>query len=138
LNTKKFPARLDTLHQMLQWIHKQIKSVGFEVSDLRKIELASEEALVNVIKHGYKNESAGFIELSVVIHDNDKMILTIRDKGLLFNPLKQEAKVDLESPLEQRLEGGLGILMMRQYMDQINYKRDGEYNLLTMIKKISY
>lgn len=123
---------------MLQWILTQIQSVGFDVSDLRKIELASEEALVNSIKHGYKDNPNGIVELTLNVYKNEKIELIIKDKGVSFNPLIHETKFDLQSTLEQRKEGGLGIFMMRQYMDQIMYNREGQFNFLTMIKKITY
>jgi anti-sigma regulatory factor (Ser/Thr protein kinase) len=43
--------------------------------------------------------------------------------------------VDITAPLEQRAIGGLGIHMMRKLMEEVEYRREGERNIVTMIKK---
>lgn len=134
MNTKKFPARLDVLHQILRWIQNTVEILGFEKSDLRKIELASEEALVNIIQHAYKGKQAGFIEVTVKKQNGFELIL--KDQGPYFNPLLEKVEVSLDVPLEKRLEGGLGIFMMKKYMDHIHYQREGSTNILTLIKNL--
>ena len=98
---------------MLHWIRGELIRTGFDESTIRKLELASEEALVNVIRHAYK-EQQGSIEID--IHSNPKNSLRLSlGWRIPFNPLSLETKVDPLAPLEERTEGGLGILFMRQY-----------------------
>lgn len=134
MNTKKFPAKLDVLHQILKWIREVVEVLGFEKSDLRKIELASEEALVNIMQHAYKGQGTGFVE--VTIKQGDKFELILKDQGPYFNPLLEKSEINLEIPLEKRLEGGLGIFMMKKYMDHISYQRDGSTNILRLVKNL--
>lgn len=58
--------------------------------------------------------------------------------GAPFNPLMIETEIDPLAPLEERAIGGLGILFMRQYMDDIRYERRKRTNILTLIKKIPH
>lgn len=131
-----FPAQINKLHEMLIWIRDKLDSNVFPRNDLRKIELASEEALVNIIKHGYQ-ERKGVIKITLMLVNPKEVMIILKDQGPPFDPLKAKIKIDKTAPLEQRKEGGLGIMLIRQYMDLVQYNRNGVYNELTLIKKAS-
>lgn len=120
---------------MLFWIKEQLIQMGFERPTIRKVELASEEALVNIIRHAYKQRS-GHIEIQVTIYPKNRVEIAIRDQGPPFNPLEEERRIDPAIPLEERQEGGLGILLIRKYMDEVLYRREKDLNILTLIKKV--
>ena len=129
-----FQAKLETLDQMMQWIRKHAVEANFSSYEIRQIELSMEEALVNVIKHA-KVSPAETIEIKCSVFPKVMVQYIIKDKGVAFNPLLQEPKIDLDSSLEERNEGGVGILLMLQYMDEVKYSREEPYNILTLIKK---
>ena len=64
-----FPARMDRLSSILGWIHESLRKLGWSTAIIRKLELASEEALVNIICHGYK-EGGGQISLEISSSEN--------------------------------------------------------------------
>lgn len=130
-----FPAKLEQLREMLAWISSGLESVSFDQKALHKIELASEEALVNVIKHAYQERPEN-IEIHLKIFPTHVEVL-IKDKGPAFNPLDVEVKIDSSLSVEERSIGGLGIHLMRECMDEVKYRREGNANLLSLIKKIS-
>ncbi|MBN1915225.1 MAG: anti-sigma regulatory factor [Parachlamydiales bacterium] len=133
-NAKSCSAKLSCLRSMLLWIRKKAKNAGFNDSETKKIELVCEEALVNIIRHAYKSRR-GKIE----IHTRKKreyFDIVIKDQGPFFNPLYQNRSIDYSASLEQRKAGGLGILLMCQYMDKIDYHREDPYNILILHKKI--
>ena len=118
---------------MLRWIREQLSVAGLDESSMHKVEIASEEALVNIIRHAYKNK-AGSIE--IFIQDGEPFIeITILDHGPPFNPLEKDISFDRSAGIDEREIGGLGILFMRQYMDEVRYRRDGDANILSLIKK---
>ena len=120
---------------MLQWVREQLRANGLDEVSIRKVELASEEALVNIIRHAYK-ETAGVVEIN--IQKVKKQIeIEIRDNGPSFNPLKQEIAFNPMASLEEREIGGLGILFIRQYMDEVRYRREGNANILILVKKFT-
>lgn len=120
---------------MIHWIRLHLRSFGLDETHLRQTELASEEALVNIIKHGYQ-EKTGKIEIE--IYTNGKNIeIVIRDHGPPFNPLEREIFFDPLATLEERKIGGLGILFIREYMDEVRYRREKNSNVLTLVKKIT-
>jgi hypothetical protein len=55
--------------------------------------------------------------------------------GKPFNPLKNP-EVNTAIPLEQRPVGGLGIHLMRRFMDELEYRRESGQNVLTMRKHL--
>lgn len=126
-----FEAALVNLYQMLVWVRERV-SKYFSQKDLEKIELATEEAVVNIIKHAYKNKK-GKIEIEIQI--DDTLHLIFKDKGPKFNPLSVRKKVDFTKDIKKRKEGGLGIFFIFQCMDEVNYQRKNNFNLLIMKKK---
>jgi len=60
----------------------------------------------------------------------------VEDDARPFNPLER-APVDTTVPLDQKPLGGLGIHMIRHSMDELEYRRDGGRNILTMRKRIT-
>jgi anti-sigma regulatory factor (Ser/Thr protein kinase) len=129
------PARIDNLAQMIEFVTKAADAAGLEKGLVGKIQLASEEALVNVINYAYAG-GEGDLELQYEIENDPKtLIIQVADSGVPFNPLDKEDP-DINLPAEDRPIGGLGIFMIRQIMDSVDYKRDNNRNLLIMKKTI--
>jgi len=99
------------------------------------IQLVLEEVLVNVISYAFDDQNRHKIELDLSIDDAD-IIIRVADDGKPFNPLDVPAP-DLEKPIEQRAIGGLGIHLVRQYVDSLNYCREGNRNVLTFKKRFA-
>jgi serine/threonine-protein kinase RsbW len=98
------------------------------------VNLALDEIISNVIRYGWKDsgEHQFNIRLSLL---NDEVTVEVEDDATPFNPL--EAPVpDLDQPLDERPVGGLGIHLVRQVMDGLDYQRLEGKNLLVMRKKI--
>lgn len=131
-----FLAHIDTLREMLEWIRQQVQAAGFEGALLHKIELASEEALVNIIEHGI-GKQGGQLELEVRTFPKNRVEIILRDEGPRFNPLERE-KIDLSQSLEEREIGGLGIHLMRQCMDEVQYRYELNTNTLILTKRLTH
>jgi anti-sigma regulatory factor (Ser/Thr protein kinase) len=138
LNTKRtFSAELSQLHPIIEWIRCELVSLRLDKTVLGKIELALEEAVVNVVHHAYKHQK-GTLEIQLVHQKGERSIhITVCDRGPPFNPLEHATTFDPLASLEERDIGGLGIFLMKQYMDDIRYMRQGETNLLTLTKQIA-
>ena len=100
--------------------------VGFSLN------LALEEAVANVMKYAYPEGETHDIVLSVKLIDN-RLIFKLIDTGKPFDPtIVPDADVNLSA--EDRQIGGLGIFLVRQIMDSVEYRRIDGKNILTMIK----
>ena len=98
-----------------------------------KINLAVEEALVNTISHGFKDDARHAIELRIAIED-DAIVLRISDDAVAFNPLEAPLP-DVDAPVNERAVGGLGVFLMRTTMDDVQYIREDGHNKLTLTKR---
>lgn len=98
-----------------------------------QISLALDEALTNVVMYAYPKNVTGeaVVTMNVV---NDDVIIKISDHGVPFNPLNYET--DFNIPLEERHKGGMGIHIIKESMDTVNYDYRDNTNILTLTKKI--
>lgn len=133
---KKFLANLRNLTTMMQWIVARIEEVGFSPSDSKKIQLAMEEALVNVIRYAYPKVEGG-LTLSCSSFPHEKVIFEILDQGQAFNPLEAEVSDQSDIEMADREEGGLGIILIKNNMDEVSYERREDSNVLILTKNCS-
>jgi len=96
------------------------------------LKLAVDEACTNIIEHGYKGMDPGSIILSFRI-ESDRILVQITDFGHIFEPA-EAPKPDVEAALEDRELGGLGLYLIYQTMDNIDYESSEEGNTLTFTK----
>lgn len=97
-----------------------------------KIQLAIEEAVVNVIDYAYPKGQTGNINIEVQVYDAE-IVFFIRDYGVAFDPTTKE-DVDTTLSVEDRPIGGLGIYLVRQIMDSVRYERNDGANILSLTK----
>ncbi len=96
-------------------------------------DLALEEHLTNLMNYGFPDNREHEIEVRFTL--DSQFIIEVTDDGPPFNPL-QLPPVDTSVPLEQRPIGGLGIHLIRRFMDGIEYGSEGGKNTLRMRKRL--
>lgn len=136
---KKFSAELDSLYAMLEFINAYGEEHSISTEALGKIQLAAEEALVNIISYGYPDEKKGTIEILCISTSSKPGIkITIKDQGIAFDPIK---KAPREVPSAAKLIedesaqlGGYGIYILIGLTDKVEYKRLKSGNKLILTK----
>ena len=131
---KQFKASLDQLHEMITFIKGTAEGLSFDQMVLSRIELVSEEVLVNIISYAYPKDSPGLIYIECSHPEPDMIKIVVKDQGIAFNPLKNMKEKNDNLPLEERELGGFGIYFLMQIMDKVEYARVGEFNVLSMEK----
>jgi serine/threonine-protein kinase RsbW len=101
------------------------------VSDLT---LALEEAVSNVIRHGYGDRPDGLISVTFRA-TGESIVATVEDAAVGFDPLKHP-EPDLTVPVEARPEGGMGVYLIKRLMDEVDYRVDDGRNVLTLTKRL--
>jgi serine/threonine-protein kinase RsbW len=129
-----YPARIDSLGRITNQVVQEAKAAGLSERAIYDVEVAIDEACVNIIEHSYGGEDKGEIECECqILPDGLKIVL--HDTGCFFNP-DDIPEPDLNSPLEERKTGGLGLYFMRKLMDEVSFDPCmGEGTTLTMIKR---
>lgn len=125
---KTFPAKLDNLHAMLKFVVDYAETLKFDYNQILKIELALEEALVNIINYGYGSKH-GFVEIHCGALDEGGVCVVLKDQGIAFNPL------EVPDPKGHDNIGGYGLFLIKKVMDDIQYKRENDTNILRLVKR---
>lgn len=110
-----------------------VKSNNLSSQVLFALNLSIEEILTNIITYGFEDSSEHFILLRLEKEDG-LVNIKIEDDGKPFNPLDYD-EPDLDKPLEDREMGGLGIFLVKSYMDDVQYQREENKNLISMTKR---
>jgi anti-sigma regulatory factor (Ser/Thr protein kinase) len=131
--SRRFPAALEQLYDMLDLIREAAATCKFPQYAIDKIELASEEAIVNIISYGYPNR-LGDIEIKCFATENHGFTITIIDHGIPYNPLANQKKYEVRTSIEERTIGGYGIYFILKIMDEVNYRREFNSNVLSLTK----
>ncbi len=92
-----------------------------------------EEALVNIIRHGYPKEK-GTISISCRQPSRLGLKVVLTDHGIPYNPCEHMRTIDSNAPLEMRNLGGYGIYFIVKIMDEVDYKHEDTKNILTLVK----
>ncbi|MBR2454933.1 MAG: anti-sigma F factor [Clostridia bacterium] len=104
------------------------------VEEINDIKTAVSEAVTNCIVHGYRN-SVGKIYIGVKIHDDNRVVITIRDRGCGISDIKKARE-----PLFTTLGGdraGLGFSVMESFTDKLSVRsKIGVGTTVTLCKKI--
>lgn len=117
------------------FVEQVTASLDMTHTDAANVKLAVEEAVANVINYAYPADETGAITLDAVA-THDELRLVITDSGTPFAPT-DAPDVDTSLSAEERQIGGLGIFLVRQLMDTINYERHDNHNILTLTKSLA-
>ena len=153
--TITLPNDVQTVPQLAEFVDQVCEEAGFDMVTTMQMNLAIEEAVVNVMNYAYPG-ATGNVDIEAVIQSGPApdsvpgtvigsvpggfpargiLTLTISDGGVPFDPTAK-AEVDTTLSAEERNIGGLGIHLIRKIMDAISYERTNDRNILTLVKHL--
>lgn len=126
--------QLEQLTLVASFVEELCEELGLDASLVFNLNLVLEEAMTNVIMYAFPEGGKHELELTAAT-EGGMLSLVVKDSGIAFDPTAvPDADVTLTA--EERPIGGLGIFLIRQIMDEVNYERVDECNILTMKKKL--
>lgn len=125
-------AELESLEVFREFITECCARYEVPHDTVLDLKLAVDEACTNVIEHGYKGMDPGSIILSFRI-EPDRILVQITDFGHVFEPV-EGPRPDVEAALGDQELGGMGLYLIYQTMDNIDYHSSEEGNTLTFTK----
>ena len=126
-------AGLESLEEIRAYIDRAGESLGVESRDLDDLRLAVDEAVTNIIVHGYGN-APGEVNIHMQA-DGDAVVIRIRDRARHFHPDHVRAP-QLDVALHDRPAGGMGIFLIRKLTDQAEFHPlPGGGNELRLVKR---
>lgn len=115
-------------------LERVMKVYSFSNEEILDTQLAVEEAVTNVIMHGYDGHAG---EVRVMCQASHGIVeIQVEDNAPLFNPLSVPDP-DFTADIQDRRIGGLGIFLIRRVMDDVVYRNDQGKNVLVLIKRKS-
>ena len=128
----KLPAQLDSLEKLMHFVSGFAGDHGFSKKKIFDIQLATEEALLNIFQHAYPGAHKGEVEVTCEMQSDSELHIRILDTGIPFDILSL-SEPDLACPLPDRKIGGLGCYLIRKVTDDVHYRRQGDTNILTLL-----
>jgi anti-sigma regulatory factor (Ser/Thr protein kinase) len=119
--------------RLIEWVEARCAAAGVAGEVAMKLALVLEEAVANVIHHGLPGSPPPHritVRLDIGEHS---VAAEVIDNGRPFDPTGAP-RPDLSLSLEQRQPGGLGIHLMRELMDGLDYRRSDDSNILRLHK----
>lgn len=115
--------------------------LGLDEMEIMRFNLVMEEAVSNVILYAYPRSEDQRISISLLSDEGPQpgamlIRVVIKDSGMEFDPTRRDSP-DIDQPLEERRIGGLGIFLIKKYMDTVDYQRADGFNILTLTKTIT-
>lgn len=108
---------------------------GWDAAAIMQVNLALEELVVNAIDHGYPDGRSGTIDV-LIEADAEQIRICIEDDGDAFDPFSLPPP-DLSQAIEDRPIGGLGIYLVRSYMDSYSYDYAHGRNRVILGKRLA-
>lgn len=129
------PNDVETIPQLNEFIDTVAEAIGLDMSLTMSLNLAIEEAVVNVMDYAYPPGEKGDVTIDVCASD-EWLQFVISDAGTPFDPTQKE-EADTTLSVDERPIGGLGIFLVRQLMDTIHYQYVDGKNVLTLRKQLT-
>lgn len=131
----KMPPELEEMKRVDAEIAAFGKTEGWPSELEFQIKLVFEEVVINVVNYGFETRGEGSEVDVEIVSDADAVRMVIRDNGRAFDPLSEAPEPDTESEVPDRPVGGLGIHLVRKLMDTVEYRREGDWNCLSISKR---
>lgn len=129
-------AKTENLDQVLAFVVGKLEELNCPIKAQMQIEIAVEELFVNIANYAYNPEVGPATVRVDVLDEPLSVVITFIDNGVPYDPLAKEDP-DVEQTARNRQIGGLGIYMVKQSMDDINYEYKDGKNILSIKKKIN-
>ena len=121
---------------IVEFVQKELSQHECPPKAMYQIEVAIEEILVNIVSYAGLSSDDGIEIRCDVLTDPLRVVLEFLDKGVPFDPLvKEDPDISVEGIMGR--EGGLGIFMVKQMMDDVSYSYEDGKNTLTILKNLN-
>jgi serine/threonine-protein kinase RsbW len=130
MDSIRLPARLESVTEVRSFLRRKMSRWNLEAGLANRVELALEEALVNISRYAYPNHP-GEVEVHCCLGDEGQLHLEIHDWGLPYNPLER-GRPDPSQDLASRRVGGWGVELIRRMVDDLKYTYAQGKNILSL------
>ena len=123
-------AKIENVDTVIDFVNEQLGDCKDKIK--KQIEVVVDEIFSNIARYAYQPHD-GNVMVRIVVDDD--VTIEFEDSGTVYNPLQKEDP-DISLSSEDREIGGLGIFMVKNIMDVVEYQREGDKNILRVKKKL--
>jgi serine/threonine-protein kinase RsbW len=132
--TRTFPAIYTSLPEIGEFVEQEARSAGLDERQSYDVQLAVDEAVTNIIEHGYGEGQKGSIECSCQPRSGG-LEITLKDESDFFDPDEVRAFVP-GKPLTELSDRGAGLYLIKRLMDEVKFtRRKPGGNTLRLLKR---
>lgn len=122
---------LNVLSGCLSEMFNRIDDIADRNALVYQLQLAAQEICTNIVEHAYQDSSEGRIDISIEVDEAARqVVLSFGDTGAAY-----DETIPAVNTIEEPSEGGMGLFLIRQLVDQVDYQRDNQWNLWKITKR---
>jgi len=126
----------ENLDTVTGFVDSELEQLGCSVKVRTQISIAVEEIFVNIASYAYDPETGPATVRTEIVNDPLSVVISFIDNGMPYDPLARPDP-DVTLPLRERSIGGLGIFMVKQMAESVDYAWRSGRNVLTVCMKES-
>ena len=130
INELNIEAKPENMDAVQSFICERIAECSQKT--VNQIQIAVDEVFSNISYYAY-GSGGGNVTIRIKVGDN--ILIEFEDEGVAYNPLSSE-EPDITAPLEDRKVGGLGVFLLKKLIDNVDYRREENKNILTLTKNL--
>jgi serine/threonine-protein kinase RsbW len=117
-------------------VTEKLQELSIPELEINMMVLAVDEICANLIIHSNNSNQDQHLELTIK-DESQGIIFEIMDKGAPFDVSAYEIP-EIDDLVKTKRKGGLGLMLVKRIMDQIEFRKEKDFNVLRMFKKVSF
>ncbi|CAA7612699.1 SpoIIE family protein phosphatase [Magnetospirillum sp. UT-4] len=126
---------LGELGRLAGLVDEFVETHGLEERIAFNLNLCLDELITNIVSYGYADDHHHDIHVRFALN-GDELTTEILDDGKEYDPFSQAPEPDLDLEVDDRPIGGLGVFLVKEFMDRTDYRREDGRNVVTLVKRV--
>ena len=129
-------ATIENIEKVTDFVNNELEAIGCPMKAQAQIDVAIDELFSNIANYAYNPDTGKATICFEVVEDPASVVITFMDNGVPYDPLSRDDPNTGSTNVEDRIEGGLGIFIVKKSMDGIDYEYKDGKNILKIKKNI--
>lgn len=130
----RFRREIDSIDELVRFVGTFFEAEAIDPSERFAVDFALEEIFTNLVK--YNQNGTGDIEVSLKLRDGELVLELVDYDSVRFDLGRDAPEVDIRKPLEERTPGGLGVHLVKNLMDRVEYRHEESTSTVTLYKRL--
>jgi serine/threonine-protein kinase RsbW len=132
----KVSCSIENLKEIRSFVSKRLEELSVNEIEINMMILAVDEICANLIIHSNNSDTNQYLEVKIIDKDHG-ISFEIFDKGQSFDINNYQAPA-LDDLIQSKRKGGLGLMLVKRIMDKIEFKKEKEYTVCHLFKKVTF